>query len=181
IEDVFREFVSLAPSYRGLSYDSMGATGRLWPQDRQILFDDAEGFPSGPGKLVPCEFAPAKELPDDEYPFVLNTGRLLEHWHTGSMTRRARALDEIEPGPFVEIHPDDLARLGIADGQSVRVRSRRGAIELPARASQRSHPGSVFIPFHFREAAANVLTVDELDPYGKIPEYKFCAVTVERA
>jgi formate dehydrogenase major subunit len=180
IEEVFAELVSLAPSYDGMSYDMLGTEGRLWPHDRQILFDDDEGFPSGPGKLVPCQFAPAHELPDDAFPFVLNTGRLLEHWHTGSMTRRARALDAIEPGPFVEIHPDDLARLGVSDGGQVRVRSRRGQIDLPARASRRSHPGSVFIPFHFREAAANVLTVDELDPFGKIPEFKFCAVAIER-
>ena len=183
IEQVFREMVALAPSYEGLSYANMGTTGRLWPDERQILFDDAEGFPTADrrGKLVPCEFAPAKELPDEDFPFVLNTGRLLEHWHTGSMTRRSRALDAIEPGPFVEVHPDDLARLGVADGGQLRVRSRRGTIDLPARASHRSHPGSVFIPFHFREAAANVLTIDELDPFGKIPEFKFCAVALEKA
>src|SRR5262249_5705942 len=119
------------------------------------------------------------EPPDEEYPLVLNTGRLLEHWHTGTMTRRAAALDALQPGPFVEVHPDDLASHGIADGQLVTVRSRRGASRLPARASRSVAVGSVFIPFHFREAAANVLTVDALDPFGKIPEFKFCAVQLE--
>ena len=122
----------------------------------------------------------AKELPDDEYPLILNTGRLLEHWHTGTMTRRAQALDTLQPGPFVEIHSDDLQRYGLTANEPVTVRSRRGAIRLPARASIAVAPGSVFIPFHFREAAANVLTIDELDPYGKIPEFKFCAVRLER-
>ncbi|MEW6300920.1 MAG: molybdopterin dinucleotide binding domain-containing protein, partial [Thermodesulfobacteriota bacterium] len=132
-------------------------------------------------KFVPAEFAPAKELPDAEFPFVLNTGRVLEHWHTGTMTRRAKALDAIEPEPFVEIHPEDLYALGLQDDDWVRVSSRRGAIVLKARVGARTPKGSVFIPFHFREAAANLLTIDELDPYGKIPEFKFCAVKVERA
>jgi formate dehydrogenase major subunit len=110
---------------------------------------------------------------------VLNTGRLLEHWHTGTMTRRAAALDALPPGPLVEMHPADLARYGVTDGSEVTVRSRRGVIRLPARASDSVPPGSVFIPFHFRDAAANVLTIDELDPHGKIPEFKFCAVRVE--
>jgi formate dehydrogenase major subunit len=111
---------------------------------------------------------------------VLNTGRVLEHWHTGTMTRRAQVLDALQPGPFVEINPADLAAFGIPDGEEVTVRSKRGAIRLPARASDGVQPGNVFIPFHFREAAANVLTNDALDPYGKIPEFKFCAVRVEK-
>lgn len=110
---------------------------------------------------------------------MLNTGRVLEHWHTGTMTRRATALDALSPGPFVEVHPEDLAKHGVADGQEVTVRSKRGAIRLPARATAKVQPGSVFIPFHFREAAANVLTTDALDPFGKIPEFKFCAVRLE--
>ena len=110
---------------------------------------------------------------------MLNTGRVLEHWHTGTMTRRSYALDAIRPDPFVEVHPDDLSKLGMADGQELTVRSRRGAIRLPAKSSTGVQPGAVFIPFHFREAAANVLTNDALDPYGKIPEFKFCAVRLE--
>jgi len=130
---------------------------------------------------VPAEWTAARELPDDEYPLVLNTGRLLEHWHTGSMTRRTRALDAIEPEAFVGLHPDDARALGIAEGDRVRVLSRRGSVTLRARVTLRECAGSVFVPFHFREAAANLLTIDELDPDGKIPEYKFCAVRVEPA
>ena len=111
----------------------------------------------------------------------LVTGRVLEHWHTGVMTRRSRALSAIEPESFVEVHPDDCGRLGLADGDFVRVRSRRGEVTLPVRRGAVTQPGSVFIPFHYREAAANVLTTDVLDPDGKIPEFKFCAVRVERA
>ena len=186
-EQIFDEFVALTHEYRGLDYDILGPTGRLWPaRDRaaadgvQILFDD--GFPTADrrGKLVPCEFSPAKEPPDADYPFVLNTGRILEHWHTGTMTRRSYALDALAPSAFVEVHPDDLARMGITDGSMVAVSSRRGRIELPARSSTRVAPGSVFVPFHFREAAANVLTLDAIDPFGKIPGFKFCAVRVEQ-
>jgi formate dehydrogenase major subunit len=130
---------------------------------------------------VPAEWLPAKELPDEEFPFVLNTGRLLEHWHTGSMTRRSFALDAIQPAAMVFIANEDAARMGISEGDFVRVTSRRGSIELAAKLSHRETPGSCFIPFHFREAAANLLTIDEIDPMGKIPEFKFCAVRVEPA
>ena len=135
----------------------------------------------GLAHLVPAEWLPAKELPSEQYPFVLNTGRMLEHWHTGSMTRRSYALDAIAPKALVYIHPADAAELGVADGELARVSSRRGSIELEARVSHREARGNVFIPFHFREAAANLLTTDEIDPVGKIPEFKFCAVKVERA
>lgn len=144
-----------------------------------VLFQDQFPTPTGRGRFVPAEFAAAHDLPDAEFPLVLNTGRLLEHWHTGTMTRRSSALDTLQPGPFVEVNPADLAALGLHDGQEVTVRSRRGAIRLPIHASPAVQPGSVFIPFHFREAAANVLTTDALDPFGKIPEFKFCAVKLE--
>jgi formate dehydrogenase major subunit len=186
--DVFDEFTSLAPSYAGLTYDNLGLTGKLWPcpdpesgDGIQVLFGDRFPTANGRGKFVPCEFEPAKELPDAEFPFVLNTGRLLQHWHTGTMTRRARALHAIAPAPKVEVNPDDLAALGLSHGDRVTVASRRGEITLEAEASRRMTPGTVFIPFHFREAAANVLTIDELDPYGKIPEFKFCAVRIAPA
>ena len=147
----------------------------------QILFGD--GFPtaSGRGRFVPCPYLPADELPDAEYPFILNTGRVLEHWHTGSMTRRSKALDAIQPEAFVAVHPDDLQKVGAREGQRLRVTSRRGAIELTARSDTGLQPGSIFIPFHFREAAANTLTNDALDPDGKIPEYKVCAVKITPA
>jgi formate dehydrogenase major subunit len=184
-EEVFRELASLSPSLAGLSHARLGTTGELWPcpdpdkPGQSVIF--TETFPSGKGKFSPAEFAPAKELPDTEFPLVLNTGRVLEHWHTGTMTRRSKALDALEPEPFVEIHPEDLYALGIQDGDFARVTSRRGAIVLKVRIGIRTQKGSVFIPFHFREAAANLLTNDALDPYGKIPEFKFCAVKVEKA
>jgi formate dehydrogenase major subunit len=188
VEEIFDEFTALTSAYQGLDYVVLGEKGRLWPSPDpeaadgvQILFGDGFPTPDGRGKLVPCDFVPARELPDAEYPFVLNTGRLLEHWHTGTMTRRSYALDAISPEAFVEVHPADLRRLGVRPGERVRVSSRRGAIELCARASTSVAEGSVFIAFHFREAAANVLTIDAIDPFGKIPEFKFCAVRLERA
>jgi len=183
-EEVFRELAALSPNLAGLSYARLGTTGELWPcpdpdqPAQEVLF--VEDFPKGRGKFVPAEFAPAKELPDAEFPFVLNTGRVLEHWHTGTMTRRSKALDAIEPEPFVEVHPEDLYALGMQDGDFARVTSRRGTIVLKTRIGVRTQKGSVFIPFHFREAAANLLTNDVLDPYGKIPEFKFCAVKLEK-
>lgn len=183
--EVFAEIASLSPSLAGMSYEKLGGTGVVWPcpspahAGTPVLF--AERFPRGKGRFVPAAFAPAKELPDREYPWVLNTGRILEHWHTGSMTRRSRALDALAPEPFAEMHPADVRALGLRAGDWVRVSSRRGHIVLRVRCDPRTAPGSVFIPFHFREAAANVLTIDALDPFGKIPEYKFCAVNVEPA
>jgi len=185
--EIFDEFAALTSSYATLQYGNLGATGKLWPnpdpehQDGPVvLFSD--GFPtrSGRAKFVPAQSSAEAELPNDEYPLVLNTGRVLEHWHTGSMTRRAKALDSIEPEAFVGIHPDDARELGVEDGDRVRVTSPRGSIELRARVADREHPGAVFIPFHFREASANLLTTDVLDPDGKIPAFKFCAVRVER-
>ena len=188
VSEVFDEFTSLTSNYHGLTHQVLGTTGRLWPcpdpetnDGTQILFGD--GFPtaSGRGRFVPCTYMPAAELPDDEFPFVLNTGRVLEHWHTGSMTRRSKALDAIQPEAFVAVHPDDLQKVGAREGQRLRVTSRRGAIELTARSDTGLQPGSIFIPFHFREAAANTLTNDALDPDGKIPEYKVCAVKITPA
>jgi formate dehydrogenase major subunit len=184
--EIFEEFASLTNAYRTLDYGNLGPTGKLWPNpdpEREdgpaVLFGD--GFPtaSGRAKFVPAEWTAARELPDASYPFVLNTGRVLEHWHTGSMSRRTKALDAIEPEAFVAIHPEDAAELGIRDGQRVRVTSRRGTVTLRARLTTRECRGAVFMPFHFREAAANLLTLDDLDPEGKIPEFKFCAVRVE--
>jgi formate dehydrogenase major subunit len=185
--DVFDEMTSLAPSYAGLTHENLGLTGKLWPcpdletDGTQVLFGDAFPTADGLGRFVPAEFTPAAEPPDEAYPFVLNTGRLLEHWHTGTMTRRSRALHAIAPDARVEIHPDDMAGLGTRDGGRITVASRRGSITLTAQSSDRLIPGSIFIPFHFREAAANVLTYDALDPYGKIPGFKFCAVRIETA
>jgi len=165
----------MKPSPVGL--DEVSATGIL---ANHVAPPSTDSFPRGKGKFVPVEFASAKELPDEEYPLVLNTGRILEHWHTGTMTRRSRALHTLRPEPYVEMHQEDMGKLGINDHDWVRVSSRRGAIKLKACCDNRIASGSVFIPFHFREAAANVLTIDEIDPWGKTPEYKFCAVKIER-
>ena len=118
-------------------------------------------------------------MPDAEYPLVLTTGRVLEHYHAGTMTRRVPALDWLVPEAIVEMHPTDAHAAAIGDGERVRVRSRRGAITARARVTPASRPGTVFMPFHFAEAAANVLTHAALDPVAKIPEYKVCAVVVE--
>jgi formate dehydrogenase major subunit len=186
--EIFDELVSLMPNYAGLTYDNLGPSGKLYPNPDPehsdgtvVLFDEHFGTDDGLAHLVPAEWMPAKELPSDEYPFILNTGRLLEHWHTGSMTRRSFALDSIQPEAHVFMNPDDARAMGVADGDFVRVSSRRGTIELRARLSHRDTPGTCFIPFHFREAAANLLTIDEIDPFGKIPEFKFCAVRIDRA
>ena len=129
---------------------------------------------------MPAQWLPAKELPDAEYPFVLNTGRLLEHWHTGSMTRRSFALDAIAPGRRGLHAPGGRRRPRLwRTARWSGCASRRGTIELLVRVSHREQLGNCFIPFHFREAAANLLTIDEIDPFGKIPEFKFCAVQVE--
>ncbi|MPY79077.1 MAG: formate dehydrogenase subunit alpha [Actinophytocola sp.] len=186
--DVFDEMVPLMPDYTGLSYDTLGSTGKLYPNPDPehsdgtvVLFDDRFNTADGLAHLVPAEWLPAKELPDTEYPFVLNTGRLLQHWHTGSMTRRSYALDAIAPQAEVYLNPTDAAELGLTDGDLATVTSRRGEITLHVTVSHREARNNVFIPFHFREAAANLLTIDEIDPVGKIPEFKFCAVRVSPA
>ena len=137
--------------------------------------------PTKKKKSYKAEWLPAKELPDDEYPFVLNTGRLLEHWHTGSMTRRSQGLNAIEPEPVVSAHPDDLDKMGVVEGGTIKVASRRGEVVALARADRGMRPGEVFIPFCYHEAAANLLTNAALDPVGKIAEVKYCAVRVSAA
>jgi formate dehydrogenase major subunit len=186
--EIFEEIVAVMPSYTNLSYDNLGLSGKLYPNPDPehsdgtvVMFGEKFNTADGLAHLVPAEWLPAKELPDDQYPFVLNTGRLLQHWHTGTMTRRSYALDAISPRAEVYLSPGDAAALGLADGDQARVTSRRGSIVLATRVSHREAPGNAFIPFHFREAAANLLTIDEIDPMGKIPEFKFCAVRIEAA
>jgi formate dehydrogenase major subunit len=186
--EIFDEIVAVMPSYSNLSYDNFGLTGKLYPNPDPehsdgtvVMFGERFNTDDGLAHLVPAVWLSAKELPDEQYPFVLNTGRLLEHWHTGTMTRRSYALDTIAPRAEVYLNPEDAAELGIADGSMPRVSSRRGTIVLAVRVSHREVRGNCFIPFHFREAAANLLTTDEIDPVGKIPEFKFCAVRIEAA
>ena len=129
-------------------------------------------------RLVPAGLIPANEVPDTDYPWVLITGRQLEHWHTGSMTRRTQVLDALEPQATVAMNGRALARLGVTPGAMVQVRSRRGAVTLQVRRDDGTPDDTVFIPFAYREAAANLLTNAALDPFGKIPELKYCAVQV---
>jgi formate dehydrogenase major subunit len=145
---------------------------------RPVVFDDHFPTPSGKARFVPADIIPADERPDADYPQVLITGRQLEHWHTGSMTRRAGVLDALEPDPVAMLHPLDLAALKAQPGDVVTIESRRGRVSLYARADDSSPPGSVFVPFCYYEAAINKLTNPALDPFGKIPEFKYCAVRV---
>jgi formate dehydrogenase major subunit len=186
--DVFAEMKLSMSSIKGITWDRLEREGAVtYPcesEDRpgdEVIFGD--GFPtkSGRGKFVPTELRPPDETPDDQYPMVLTTGRLLEHWHTGAMTRRASVLDDLEPEAVAHLHPRELHRLDAQAGDRIRVTTRRGAIELLARADRDVAPGMIFIPFCYAEAAANVLTNPALDPFGKIPEFKFCAARIEKA
>ena len=145
-----------------------------------MVFDKGFPRPGGFGKLVAAKLTPPDEMPDAEYPFILTTGRQLEHWHTGAMTRRASTLDALEPGAVASVSRGTIAKLGIKPGDLVRVTTRRGMVELAARQDDAVPDGVVFIPFAYVEAAANLLTNPALDPFGKIPEFKFCAAKVEQ-
>jgi formate dehydrogenase major subunit len=144
----------------------------------EVIFTERFPTPSGRGRLVPVELTPSAEAPDDAYPFVLITGRVLEHWHTGAMTRRAAVLDTLEPAPMASLHPDELERLGIIPGGTLTLETRRGRLSAFARADMAIPAGAVFLPFCYAEAPANLLANPALDPYGKIPEFKYCAVRV---
>ena len=141
-----------------------------------------EDFPTADGKvkLVPADIIPANERPDAEFPFVLITGRQLEHWHTGSMTRRSGVLDAIEPIATASMCGDDLAEMGLAPGDVVTVASRRGQVAIHLRRDDGTPRGAVFIPFAYYEAAANLITNAAFDPVAKIPEFKYCAVAIRR-
>ena len=186
--EVMDEIARVTPSWRGVSHDRLRGTGGLqYPvldaahMGTDFLFDDAFPTSDGKAKFVPVEFLPAAELPDEEYPFLLNTGRQMYHWHTGTMTRRSYALDARESTAIVELHPEDALELGVADGDDVRIASRRGEVRINVRISDRVARRQIFIPMHFREAAVNLLTNPALDPYAHIPEFKVCAVKVERS
>ncbi len=141
-----------------------------------VIFTDSFPTETGRGRFVPADIIPADERPDSDYPTVLITGRQLEHWHTGSMTRRAGVLDAIEPDPVALVHPLDLDMLGGQPGDVITLASRRGEVSLYARADAGTPRGAVFVPFCYYEAAINKLTNAALDPFGKIPEFKYCAV-----
>jgi len=147
---------------------------------RPIVFDDKFDTKDGRVKLVPADIIPANERPDAEYPFVLITGRQLEHWHTGSMTRRATVLDAIEPMATVSMHGEDMTQLGVSAGDVITVQSRRGEVAIRVRRDDGTPRGVIFIPFAYYEAAANFITNSALDPFGKIPEFKYCAVKLAK-
>ena len=186
--DVFAEMAGAMPSLANIDWDRLQREDAvtypsLSPDDpgQPIVFGD--GFPreGGRARFAPADVVPPDELPDADYPMVLTTGRQLEHWHTGSMTRRARVLDAVEPEANCSLHPATLRRLGVEAGGAVRLTTRRGTVELMARADRAVAPDMVFLPFAYVEAAANLLTNAAIDPVGKIPEFKFCAVRAEAA
>lgn len=185
VRDIYQEMASVMSSFDNITWERLEREGAVCypaksidgPGDEIIFYD---GFPtaSGKAKIVPTDLIAPAELPDDEFPMVLTTGRMLEHWHTGAMTRRASALNAQEPTAVVSMHPRDIGKQGLERGQQVRVETRRGSITLMLRADRDVTQGMLFMPFCFVEAPANVLTNPQLDPYGKIPEFKFSAARI---
>jgi formate dehydrogenase major subunit len=182
---VFDEMRRTMPSIAGITWQRLEKEHSVtYPCEKEgdpgtsVVF--TESFPTATGKarFVPADIIPADERPDADYPMVLITGRQLEHWHTGSMTRRSGVLDSIEPDPVALLHPQDLITLGAKPGDLITIASRRGKVTLYARADDSSPHGAVFVPFCYYEAAINKLTNSALDPFGKIPEFKYCAVHV---
>jgi formate dehydrogenase major subunit len=183
--DVFAELAIATPSFKNITWERLEREGAVtYPVDgpdvpgNDIIF--VKGFPTanGRGKIVPANIRPPDEVPDMEYPMILSTGRVLEHWHTGAMTRRAGVLDELEPEAMAFLSPRELHRLDMKAGDRLKLETRRGAVELSVRADRDVPVGMVFLPFCYAEAAANLLTNPALDPSGKIPEFKFCAARV---
>jgi formate dehydrogenase alpha subunit len=178
------EIARLTPIYGGITYDRIEDVGLQWPctdaSHPGTAFLHSGRFTRGLGKFHPVEFLPPREMPDDEYPFVLTTGRMLEHWHTGTMTRRSVVLDDRVPTGFVELNPEDAERMAVLEGDIMDIASRRGRIEVPAKITGKVQPGTVFLTFHFHENPANALTIAALDPIAKIPEFKACAVRVRK-
>jgi len=184
--EVFAEMGQVMDSLSNITWDRLETEGAvtypsLSPTDpgQAIVFGDGFPRPEGRAKFTPASVIPPDEVPDADYPMILTTGRQLEHWHTGSMTRRSKVLDAMEPEANCSLHPSTLRRLGIAPGGQIRLTTRRGTVTLLARADRAIAPDMVFLPFAFVEAAANLLTNPALDPFGKIPEFKFSAVKAE--
>ena len=182
--EVFDEITSCWIAMKGMSYERLEEQGLSWPcpepdhPGTPILH--VAGFPRGKGWLSAITWKGPEERPDDEYPLILSTGRVLYQYHTGTMTRRSPVLEDSAPSAYVEMHPEDAQSLGLEDNEVVRASSRRGTIQLPVRFTDRVQKGLVFIPFHYREAAANLLTNDALDPKCKIAEAKVCAIKIEK-
>ncbi len=186
VSDVYEEMRGAMPSIAGISWERLleqeSVTYPCSEEDqpgRSVVFNEDFPTESGRGRFVAASFKPADEVPDAEYPYVLITGRQLEHWHTGAMTRRAQILDAIEPVPVVTLHQDDLKAMGLESGDQLRMKTRRGELVAYTRIDNGMTQGEVFLPFCYHEAAANLLTNEALDPFGKIPEFKYCAVKLE--
>ncbi len=182
--EVFSEITSVTPIYRGISYERLEGEGIQWPCPDEnhpgTSLLHSGGFARGKGRFIPVDYNPPPEVPDEDYPFILMTGRSLFQFHTGTMTRRSPTLQEQLDDAYIEINPGDAEGHGIRDGMKIAVESRRGVIHVAARITERVSPGSVFIPFHFAEAATNILTLRELDSTSKIPELKVAAVRVKK-
>jgi formate dehydrogenase major subunit len=186
--EIYTEMAALMPALNNISWQRVERESAVtYPSDapdrpgRAVVFDKGFPRPGGFGKLVAAKLQPPDETPDHDFPFILTTGRQLEHWHTGAMTRRASVLDALEPAAVASLSRGTFGKLGIKPGDKVRVTTRRGEVELASRQDDAIPDGVVFIPFAFVEAAANILTNPALDPFGKIPEFKFCAAKVEPA
>jgi formate dehydrogenase alpha subunit len=181
---IMEEIASLTPIYGGIHFDRLDNGGLQWPcpdaSHPGTIFLYQDGFARGRGKFHAVDYIPPAESISKTYPLVLTTGRVLEHWHTGTMSRRSNVLNELYPKGVVEMSPIDAARLGFVEGDLLVVTSKRGRVEAPVHITEKSPPGVVFMPFHWREAAANILTNDALDPLAKIPEYKVSAVNAVR-
>jgi formate dehydrogenase major subunit len=184
---IFREIASVTPQYAGMDYVRLDRPEALqWPcpardhKGTPILHRERFATPDGKGIFTPISFRPPHEVPDAEYPLIFTNGRSIWHWHWGSMTHRSPSLERECPGAWLEIHPDDARAAGVRNGDTVRVSSRRGSVELPARVSAAIRPGVVFMPIHFGKTAVNLLTNPALDPFCRIPEFKACAVKVEK-
>ncbi len=185
-EAIFAEVTAVTPSYHGMSYARLDPDGLHWPcptaehPGTAILHREKFATPDGLGVFSAIEWKPPAEVPDAEYPYVLTTGRVIWQWHTGTMTRRSRSLEKEAPIGWIEINPEDAKTLGIRDNEVVRASTRRGSIDIPARVTPEIIRGVMFIPFHYKEHPANMLTHNALDPIAKIPEFKACAVRVEK-
>ncbi|MEM8656363.1 MAG: molybdopterin-dependent oxidoreductase, partial [Pseudomonadota bacterium] len=184
--DVFAEMKLNMKSLDNITWDRLEGQNAvtypsLSPEDpgQAIVFGDGFPRPEGRARFTPAAVIAPDDVPDADYPMILTTGRQLEHWHTGSMTRRATVLDAVEPEANCSLHPSTLRKLGISAGGMVRLTTKRGSIEIMAREDRAVSPDMVFLPFAYVEAAANILTNPAVDPYGKIPEFKFSAVRVE--
>ena len=183
--EIMDEIASVTPIYGGISYDRLDPFGLQWPcPDKShpgTPYLHKGKFTRGKGLFCPAEYVPPVEQPDNDYPYLLSTGRTYWHFHTGTMTRRTSVLEREVPENYVEINPEDARKLQVKTGDFVTVSSRRGSIKVKTRVTDYVSEGSVFIPFHFREAAVNLLTIREVDPEAKIPELKVCAVKIEKA